>query len=745
MIDATTPGGEFTTDAPIEDFDADQLGRGPFARGIARTIAAQQTPASLVVGIYGAWGDGKTSVLHLVEKSFGRDEKVIPVRFNPWQLGDEQAVFRGFFATLAAAIDTRLTSGVERVGAVLKRYGQVLAPVPLAGGALSALVGTAGQQMSEDAANLDGMKARIEKALGDAGRRVVIFIDDLDRLDKSEIEVIFRLVKVAADFDHTAYVLAFDDLVISAALADRYATGSIHGTNFLEKIVQLPLHLPPVPRAVLRRIALSSVDKALAQAGVNLSDPEAQRFVPAFDRAVEAHLTTLRTAKRYGNAVLFALPMIADETNVVDLLLIEAMRIFYPRLYEWVRGNRGPVLHGPGDGDQGKDVIRGGFDLAVKSLSPAGRDEAKALLNELFPRTESVWQNKSWSDDWVGMWTKERRITSPEYFDRYFAYTVPIGDVRDSDVDRLVALLTAEGQAGPAVELLRELVRDGFDRLVPKLGVRLEEADSDLATAAVMALADIGDDVPDRARMMGLSDMSTIALLAARALRQVEPSGRWESAKALVIAAQPLRYALELFRWIQTTLESKSDDESAGNQSSENDASAGKAIPAAPAEPAESAEFQQVGKALSDRIEQYWLADPPIDALGDKTGTSFYFWGKYGDPEAQRAYLKARILAEPSVAAPLILTFLVTTWSLETGASFAGSVSRERYDELVDYVDAMTMIDALTLQFGDELAADPSDAATVELTAARQFVSLHKRVVADFGGEPTDGTPDPET
>jgi predicted KAP-like P-loop ATPase len=90
---------DLTIDAPIEDFANDRFARGPFARRIARTIIAQRDPGSLVVGVYGPWGDGKTSVLNLVERTLAEDPTVVAVRFNPWQLGNEDQVFRGNSAT----------------------------------------------------------------------------------------------------------------------------------------------------------------------------------------------------------------------------------------------------------------------------------------------------------------------------------------------------------------------------------------------------------------------------------------------------------------------------------------------------------------------------------------------------------------------------------------------------------------------------------------------------------------------
>lgn len=61
---------------------------------------------------------------------------------------------------------------------------------------------------------LETLKERIKDLFRKAKKKIVIFIDDIDRLDKLEIHSIFRLVKITADFANTIYVLSFnDDLV----------------------------------------------------------------------------------------------------------------------------------------------------------------------------------------------------------------------------------------------------------------------------------------------------------------------------------------------------------------------------------------------------------------------------------------------------------------------------------------------------------------------------------------------------
>ena len=66
----TTPV-PYATDQPIATSEEDRFSRKPFAYRVAHTIAHRSDPSSIVVGIYGAWGEGKTSVLRMIEE--GRD------------------------------------------------------------------------------------------------------------------------------------------------------------------------------------------------------------------------------------------------------------------------------------------------------------------------------------------------------------------------------------------------------------------------------------------------------------------------------------------------------------------------------------------------------------------------------------------------------------------------------------------------------------------------------------------------
>ena len=99
------PSDQFLDDQPITGRLSDRFNRAPFASRLAHTLAQRADPSSIVVGLYGPWGDGKTSVLEMMGEALKEYPRVILVRFNPWHFQSQDALLRGFFATLAEAMD----------------------------------------------------------------------------------------------------------------------------------------------------------------------------------------------------------------------------------------------------------------------------------------------------------------------------------------------------------------------------------------------------------------------------------------------------------------------------------------------------------------------------------------------------------------------------------------------------------------------------------------------------------------
>ena len=614
-----------------------------------------------------------------------------------------------------------MTTGTQRIGHLLKDYGALLKPIPLAGEAAAGAATTVGSALSE--ASLSKARARIEQLLAESGKRVVILMDDIDRLDKGEIQAIFRLVKVAADFEHTAYVLAFDASVVADALAERYAEGTGHGSNFMEKIIQLPLHLPPVAPEILLRMTLETVDVALQQAGIELPEAEVAQFRSAFDRAALPRITTPRMGKRYGNALLFALPMIGDEVRPVDLLLIEAMRAFFPKLYDWVRTHEDEVIGGRaaahGQADAANAVLRDAVATATAGMTPAEMQGAQLLLTTLFPRTESAWQNKGWGSEWDATWAKAKRIASAQYFRRYFTYTVPAGDVRDADIDALISLLDDHGHdGGDAADLAAQIFATGGpDTFLQKMGDRADALSSGPAARLALLLSAFSDLFPDHSGFLALSVMERAALLTSRLLERVVPEDRLEVASAVMSTAQHIPFAVEVVRWLRP------QDGVVKTLTLEETAS--------------------VGALLSERIVPVWEDGDPFTAFAKGTAGTLHVWALYGDRDQLRAGVSRRIAADLTDAFRLMGAFLGQSWSMETGVPQIPEFRREAYNAIVEYVDPADVFARIQQRFGDAVGIGDFYAfreMPPEARLANEFAFIHRVVLEEAAGR--EETPD---
>jgi predicted KAP-like P-loop ATPase len=240
-----------------------------------------------------------------------------------------------FYSELAKAIGKSLSTQREKAGQFIKEYVGALAgfidkkdAVEKIGGFLSDV-------------RLEELRDRIGSFLIEQKKLVVVLMDDIDRLDKDEIHAVFRLIKLSANLENVVYILAFDREIVEEALSERYVSKQENpGQNFLEKIVQVPINLPKVPKSDLRNFCYRQIDKALQLNGIEISNNDAQEFTRDFITGIEIRLETPRMAIRYANMLNFSLPLVNGEVNIVEFLLIEAIRAFYPNAYEIIKNNR---------------------------------------------------------------------------------------------------------------------------------------------------------------------------------------------------------------------------------------------------------------------------------------------------------------------------------------------------------------------------------------------------------------------
>jgi hypothetical protein len=670
----------YSCDSPIYEQDQDRFSRWSFAERIAQVISKRSDSSSIVIGLYGKWGDGKTSVLNFIEKSLKIDENVICIKFNPWRFGTEDVLLTGFFFDIAGALDAKLI----KTGDKLKDFLRKAAP---AAGAMLGVKGvgdTLGAFIS--GTDINELKRRIENELESAKKRVLILVDDVDRLEKEEIHALFRLVKLTADFKYTSYILAFDKDIVAASLQDRYSNSSENaGEAFLEKIIHVPLHLPAVEKQVLREFCFQGVEEALNIAEIKITEQQVQEFVRDFSSAFDDCLTTPRKAKLYGNTLMFSLPILQGEVNPVDLMLLEGIRVFCPSLYEILRVNK-PLFTGTfqdsyySNNNNEKEHIQNLIDGALNSGKNINKEGYVSLLKNMFPKLQSVYGNMSYGSDWHEKWNNGQRICSPDYYLRYFTYAIPRGDISDKAIQKVSDNSKNwkdyfDLDSNPLNEVLSTATAD---TLIRKLRNKASEISSDAAISLAVAVAQKSVVIPNPDVLSSwLAPFTQAAMLIGDLIQNLEKKKRSDAAKICIDSAPSIEFKLEIFRWLKREEEDKP----------EKDAFSESCI-------------DEIGKHLGKQLSQMLENNKDVTKLAPKSlPTIFYTLNKYVRHDYVNDYVASLISQDADVIIRILDSYVPINWSMESGVSHKSDFQRGQYNSLARELDTSIVYSAIQDNF----------------------------------------------
>ena len=401
----------------------------------------------------------------MIKEYLVTQDGILTMDYNPWFYGaNTEAITKSFFKSIKEKLEKSGWLNRESMGEVLSIFGSL---VPYGGGAIENI----GETLTTE--TLTKTRDKVGAILNKHNKKIVVFIDDIDRLDRQEIQTLFKLVRLSGGFDYTTYVLAFDDTIVAEALGEAYGTGDpVAGRRFLEKIVQVPLHLPAANPEILRRLMLSACEHAIHGNGIALASDEEYELANGLTNGFVHALKTPRQVKLFENAITFAVPILKDEVRLVDQLLIEATRVFYPSIYEAIRKNpKDLIWHQERQNPDNEPPSP--IDVAINAIegSHVERTALRELIADLFPMRSGM----EYGNEFETEWAREKRVCSHDYFRRYFTYAVPTGDMPDTAVTAMIKSAAAGDQQVVDAAFDNAIERKGLELLIRKLGVRKDE------------------------------------------------------------------------------------------------------------------------------------------------------------------------------------------------------------------------------------------------------------------------------
>lgn len=343
----------YSTDKPIKNESEDLLGRSNFSKQLAKTIYDYKENEGLVIGIFGKWGTGKTSIINMSIEEIGKlsekdKNKPIILNFSPWNYSDKDNLIGLFFDSLKAKLNMKGNEEIKSlVGKLLNNYSDIITYVPItpslkiyAHPIRSLFKAIGSKLLKED--NLYEIKEKLDIALIQSNRKIIVIIDDIDRLTNSQIRDVFQLVKQVGDFPNVIYLLAMDRDVVARALTEVH---NVDGNEYLGKIIQVPFEIPEIRKSKLQYVFSEKLKSILSSVADDI-ELDNNYWNIIFSNCIEPYINTLRDVYRVVNIFQFKFPTLYKEISIEDLIAITTIEVLEPKLYKWIENNKNAVCEG---------------------------------------------------------------------------------------------------------------------------------------------------------------------------------------------------------------------------------------------------------------------------------------------------------------------------------------------------------------------------------------------------------------
>ena len=338
------------------------LGWGSYAKILFDKLVATDVDEAYAVGLNAQWGYGKTTFLNEIKKNVTENE--ILVEFNPWLSSSPDQIVKDFFESLKDKLreyDSFLDDDIDNYVSLL--INMDVHPFVTA---------LAKLWEGNSSKNLSGSRNIIQNRINKIGHKIVILIDDLDRLEKDEIYEVLKLIRNTAKFQNLIYIVAYDRSYICSTLKEK---GIVDPETYLYKIFQMEMLLPAFEEDLIEKKLNDELKKQL----IGEVQQEFQKAIENevakashTSRAVGYYLKNFRDVKRFANLLCLEIEQVASNNLRHDILpwgLFWLELIHYSRedVYQKLKNNSMELLQ------------ETGFDgkLVVKEI-----DDVKALCGE---------------------------------------------------------------------------------------------------------------------------------------------------------------------------------------------------------------------------------------------------------------------------------------------------------------------------------------------------------------------------
>lgn len=466
MAEDTAPQPALRIDKPVERREDDLYDRAAYVQDLAKALRGFDSQEGLIIGIDGPWGSGKTSLKNMLIEQLNNTSdstKPIPVvEFNPWMysgsgrlislmferisrtLCPKRSYIKRMLLKLGKPVSSLCSMAQRATGWLPTGYTFIL-------GLVAEAFRTYGKAVDPDSRDIGKLSKRREELTRQLERlktRIIVFIDDLDRLMDDEVVDMLRAVKAVGDLPCVTYVLLYDRDAITKAL-DKNCHDK--GAEYLEKIIQVPIGLPKPPDEAVQERLKKELARIVGEKAYTIYEKNIpDLFDPTggvYDSCVLPFIRSIRDVIRLSNEFGLRYQVLKDDVEGRDLLGITTLEVFRPHLHRWIMGNK-HLLCSPSE-DQIRNNQDGVEDRAKglktrldkffsenEETTELERKDRKAI-ESLFPVAHYAEAGLQSVID-LAYKGEYRNIYHPAHFDAYFRLSIGRNLLHESQYTRFL-------------------------------------------------------------------------------------------------------------------------------------------------------------------------------------------------------------------------------------------------------------------------------------------------------------------
>ena len=245
-------------DEPVAPGSTDNLDLKIHSKSLIDFV--QQTNTPITVGIQGEWGSGKTSLLNSIYHAYTSESTFKQIWINSWEYSllstPEEALLKIINKIIDELLDSdvdvkrrdTIRDGAKKIFRGALRVGAQVALGDDAAKVTDELMGSSKQSITSLREHLKNLVSDIAQRPTNPYKKIIIYVDDLDRIEPKNAVAILELLKNIFSVPNCVFILAIDYQVVVKGLEHKYGKQTHENEwefrAFFDKIIQLPFMMP---------------------------------------------------------------------------------------------------------------------------------------------------------------------------------------------------------------------------------------------------------------------------------------------------------------------------------------------------------------------------------------------------------------------------------------------------------------------------------------------------------------------